>query len=67
MVERFDLFKDIYAELDKDEKDEFNAALGKDLAAALADGSKTRFESKLETTDDLDTIWEKVRPLISIE
>ena len=57
----------MYAELDKSEKDEFDAAIGEDLAAALGEGSKTQFESELETAEDLDAIWEKVKPLIAEE
>ena len=67
IVDQFDLIKDLYGELDSEEKAEFDAALGEDLTAALADGSKTQFESELETTDDLDAVWDKVRPLIATE
>ena len=67
IADQFDQIKDMYAELDKSEKDEFDAAIGEDLAAALGEGSKTQFESELETAEDLDAIWEKVKPLIAEE
>ena len=67
IVDQFDLIKDVYVELEKEDKEEFDAAIGEDLSAALAEGSKIQFESELETIDDLDAIWEKVRPLIATE
>ena len=67
ITDQFDQFKECYDKLDQEEKEELNAVLGEDLAQAIADGSKSMFESEIETADDLSAIWDKLQPLIADE
>ena len=67
LCESFDGFKAAFDELDQEGKAELEAAIGEDLCAALAEGSKNQFESEIQTHEDLSGSWDKLQAILELE